>query len=153
MSTLVRKAEQRDKLTFAFMVQQFTTESPYDLKINPDKLLSNFENAVDNPDVNIAFLEKDGEAIGVIVSALAPSLFSDDVMVAELVWYVQKEHRDARKAFLLMNEQEAWAKDRGCTFVSMGSLVSDSPEEEKRIETLYEKKGYALKEKTFVKGL
>lgn len=150
MSTRVRKAEQADKLTFAFLADSFLRESKYPLKMNPDKLLANFDNVTSQEDgtVTIFLLEVDERVEGMLVAATSESLFSDDLLAVELAWYVSPEHRDGRKAYRLMKEYEDWAKEKGCTFITMMDIHGLAS-----LEDLYSRKGYNLTEKTYVRKI
>ena len=152
MSTQVRRATKDDKLTFAFLADTFLRESKYSLKMNPDKLLTNFDNVVsqdpEESSVSIFLLEVDGRVEGMLVGATSESLFSDDTLAVEIAWYVSPDHRDGRKAYKLMNEYEKWAKEKGCTFVTMMDIHGLAS-----LEELYNRKGYSLTEKTYVKEI
>lgn len=148
MVTKVRKATAEDKLTFAFLADAFLKESGYGLTMNPDKLLANFDFSLTSSDIEIFLLDVDGTVVGMLVGAISQPLFSDDSMATELAWYISPDKRGGREAFQLIKTYEEWAKEQGCSFVTMVDIDSLNS-----LEKVYTKKGYKLTEKTYVKEI
>jgi len=146
--TQVRKARSSDSLDFALLAKAFLKESKFPFNLDVAKLLENFELAIENPDFCLFLLEDGGDLVGMLVGGIASPLFSKDRVATELAWFVEPEHRDGRAAYKLLASYEKWAKDSGCSFVTMVDI--DTLES---LEPLYTRKGYTLTEKTYVKEI
>lgn len=68
---------------------------------------------------------------------------------AEMMFWVEEEHRGSTVAARLMKEAEAIAVHEGATFVVMAALET-SPE---RIDEFYNRMGYKRSERAFIKGV
>lgn len=144
----IRKATEGDKLDFAFLAKKFLKESKYPFKLNLDKLLESYSQAIVHEDFVILLLEKDSEIVGMLVGGISTPLFSDQRVATELAWYVDPDHRNSKDSVKLLKEYEEWALESGCSFVSMVDIDTLND-----LSDLYERKGYTLTEKTYVKEI
>lgn len=143
----VRVAEEEDKLDFALLAKSFLKESKYPFKLDLNKLLENYSEALKASHFCLFLLESDDEEIvGMIVGGISEPLFSSDSVATELAWFVMEDYRDSIGAMKLLKEYEKWAVESGCTFITMVDI--DTLES---LDSLYTRKGYTLTEKTYVK--
>lgn len=90
--------------------------------------------------------EKDGEFAGMFLWYMHEHMFNNNIKIAnELVWWVVEKHRNSRVGMLLFKEYERQALLMGCHILTMSKL-DVSPYK----DSFLEKKGYKLKEKSFV---
>lgn len=94
----------------------------------------------------------DGEynICGALGAVVGPGMFSPITMAVEGFWYVLPEHRDGKHGLQLLSWFEGWAKRKGAGYAAMIHLMKLQPE---RLGDLYERRGYALVEKHYVKAL
>ena len=104
--------------------------------VYPDDIRAYYESLNQNPMI-FTVVER---GKGFIVGFVAPS-FLEPTMIqcSELAWYVEPEHRGTSVAIKLMTRYEAYAKDKGCNYITMVCLESLSPES---VGKIYHKLGY-----------
>jgi GNAT superfamily N-acetyltransferase len=91
-----------------------------------------------------------GEAVGLIAGQISESIFNDDKIASELIWWVDEKHRNSRIGLELFNAFEYWAKRSGCKHIQMVHLQTDKAD---RIHRLYSKRGYRVAESAYLKEL
>lgn len=84
--------------------------------------------------------------LGMIAAMVNPFLFGVKLVAAEVGWWVEPEHRRSKIGQELLWAFEQWGKQSGCTLATMTSLDDD-------IGKFYEKNGYRLYERTYIKEL
>ena len=96
----------------------------------------------------VAFVaEKDGKVIGSIGGNILSSLFwPEDIMLHELFWWVNEEHRGSSAALRLMKKFIEYGKGREDVNQIIMSMETISP----LSDDAYLKRGFELKEKAFV---
>ena len=145
---MIRKATPADRMDFSFLANQFIKESKYPFRVDWDLLLSNYELALNNQEFLVLLLVEDSRPVGMLVGGVSSPLFSKDRVATELAWFVEKDFRKSKGSLSLLSKYEAWAKERGCSFVTMVDIDTLSD-----LSSLYTRKGYILTEKTYVKEL
>ena len=106
-----------------------------------DNLYKDKENSI------IILCVKEGNVIGFIIGVTCPLAFSTDKVVTELAWWVEPEHRLSRAAFKLIDAYEYWANNVAkAKLVCMNSLNTMES-----VDKIYQKRGYTLFEKSWVK--
>ncbi len=84
---------------------------------------------------------------GMIVGVITPFLYGPYLVATELGWYVHPDHRKTELGSNLLGAFEYWAKEKGgASMVVMGSLND-------KLDNFYEKKGYTLNERAYMKVL
>lgn len=84
---------------------------------------------------------------GFLAGMSSPFALGPHLLASEIAWWVEPEYRKAGVGKLLMEAFEYWAKEKaGCTMVSM-AVLGDDPGD------FYEKSGYKLYEKAYLKVL
>lgn len=72
--------------------------------------------------------EKEGHLIGMLCAHIDAATFTPAVVAAELVWWMEPEHRGGMGAVRLVKEGENHAREKGATVFNM-CVLSTSPEE------------------------
>lgn len=72
--------------------------------------------------------EKDGELIGMLCAHIDAATFTPAVVAAELVWWMEPEHRGSMAAVRMVKAGEEHARAKGATVFNM-CVLSTSPEE------------------------
>ena len=92
-----------------------------------------------------------GEIVGTTAGVLFPLWCNKEHITGqEMFWYVDPAHRRTRAGGLLFKALEEWAKGAGARSFSMSSIAS---KHQKRVNQVYEKRGYTAMETTFIKEL
>lgn len=90
--------------------------------------------------------EDEGKVVGLLGFIVANHHFSGQRYAAELMWYVEEEHRKGGIALKLMWEAEKQAKEMGAE-----DFVFTAPNED--VASLYKRFGYSKMEVAFRKAL
>ena len=135
------------------MCLEFLEESPYrafprDLhKI--EALIGSFLKGDLDRTCIVAFFKD--RPIGMIAGVLTESIFSEDKVASEMVWWIDPNHRrKSRAAFELLSAFEHWAKLKKASFVQMQCLVGLS---EETVGHIYQRLGYNSTEIAYIKEL
>ena len=77
---------------------------------------------------------------------VSPSLYSKDRVALEILWWVEPDARKTGLGKELLEAFEYWAKNIAqCSIIAVSSLDDES------LDKFYNKKGYKLTEKTYMK--
>lgn len=82
--------------------------------------------------------------VGFLAGLATPSLFGDIRQATEMAWWVEPSERGKEAGGELLKAFEFWAKKVGCKLVTMISLND-------KVGKYYEKNGYKLYERAYVK--
>lgn len=139
---MVREMEESDVPMVLDIGRRFHAFSPWsDLPYSDDVLVSTLARMSASPDAVVLT-----NGTGVLGGVVCPVYFGDGLIAQELFWFADKNGRELLDAF------EAWAKDKGAAGVLMISLAVDE-KTDGRMERLYGRRGYGLRERNFYKGL
>lgn len=100
----------------------------------------------------VVFLAVDieGNPVGICAGLWLPTPWDNSKITAtELWWFVDPAARNAGIGGALMDALESWARDVGAWRLSMMLIEGISP----GVEKMYESRGFAPRERTFVKEL
>jgi GNAT superfamily N-acetyltransferase len=142
----VRTAVESDVHEFAVLVKRFVKEAKYVITMDMDLVVKNFHEGLKNPEICWIVLEEDDEVVGFLAGATNSPLFSRDKIGVELGWYVHPEHRDGHSAIKLMVSFEQWCKKQRCKYITMCDIHTLQD-----LQPLYERRGYVLTEKSYMK--
>jgi len=142
----VRPATPDDAHEFTVLVKKFVREANYPFKVDMKLTYDNALLILENPDFFLHVVEDEEELVGFLVGALNKTLFSTEVIATELGWYLKPEYRDGRTALKLLKNYEEWAKEQGADFVTMVDI--DTVQD---LSALYQRRGYELTEKSYVR--
>lgn len=85
--------------------------------------------------------------VGFLAGQASPFAFGPHFIASEIAWWVNEDKRKSGAGIELMDAFEYWAKNvAGCTVISLTSL-------DPKVGKIYEKKGYRLYERAYMKEL
>jgi len=85
--------------------------------------------------------------VGFLAGMASPFLFGPHLIASEIAWWIEQEKRNSGIGKELVEAFEYWAKNvAGCTMITLTSLDDN-------VGKFYEKKGYALYERAYMKEL
>lgn len=125
------------------LVWGFIKQTPHIYKLSTEEGVDQFlRSMLEAPkDQQVIILTEGGMIAGVSV----PSPFGPYLIATELGWYLKEEYRGKGTGQELLEAFEYWAKNvAGCQAIQMSSL-------DENIGKYYEKKGYKLVEKAYIK--
>ncbi len=94
---------------------------------------------------------EDDRIVGATGALLYPSWFNrQHVVGSEVLWYVLPDHRRSKAGKLLFNALEEWGQEKGAHSFSMASAAGPH---QKRVNQIYESRGYKALETSFIKEL
>lgn len=83
---------------------------------------------------------------GFLAGTITPFVYGFNYCATELAWWIEEDKRGNGIGKELIEAFEQWAKEKGCSMVTMVS-IDDS------VGKFYESTGYRLKERVYVKDL
>lgn len=144
----IRRARQEDVYDFVVLVNRFAREAYTEFPVDKELTRANFMQGITDPNFFFLVAEERGEVVGLLVGCANAPLFSKTRTAVELGFYMHPDYRDARSALKMMNEFEKWAKSQGCKSCTMVDIHTFND-----LQPFYERKGYTLKEKSYIKVL
>lgn len=87
--------------------------------------------------------------VGMLAGLRHEFLFSRDQIAQEMMWWVDKEHRN-RHSLKLVEAFEVWAEKIGCKHIHMSSVQGPYMS---RLSRIFLRKGYDLHEQAYVKSV
>lgn len=129
-----------------FSMSEFANLTEYDVA-SMHGTLTGF---IQHPElIGLFVIEREGRVVGAAAMVNTPLFFNHGVTSAhEFFWYVAEEARGGFDAIRLLSRCEAWAKEQGCSLVSMTALACNAG-----VGELYERRGYTPQETNFIKRL
>ncbi len=142
----IRVATVGDLPALVALGQRFREESVYADRLaeNPDQMVTLGTKLLSEPHSTIFALERQQQIVGMIGLTIFPHPISGVITAAEVIFWVNPDHRGHGLA--LLRRAEAWARAKGATTLQ---LVAPTRE----VETLYQRLGYAVWEVAYVKEL
>ena len=139
---MIRIATREDEELIYNHAMKFVETTPYKDHIS-ERNIRNMIELFTQSDDKIILLYGD---VGMIVGMAAPFIFGGGYIATELAWWVDPEERKNGVGSELLSAFEYWANKIGCKMVSMSSL-------DDQVGKFYEKNGYVLQERAYVKVL
>jgi hypothetical protein len=85
--------------------------------------------------------------VGFLAGQVSPFVFGPHLLASEIAWWINEDKRKSGEGAELLEAFEYWAKNvAGCTMITLTSL-------DPRVGKIYEKKGYKLYERAYMKEL
>lgn len=127
------------------MAMKFMSLTGY-TKYSDEQTISNLiETIVTGPQNTMIILLIPG--VGFLAGQASPFVFGRGSIASEIAWWINEEKRNSGIGAELVEAFEYWAKNvAGCTIITLTSL-DDS------VGKFYEKKGYTLYERAYMKEL
>ncbi len=145
----IRHATRQDVRLIMRMAREFFAAAALgDFTLDEDRILPTILHLIDKDEGLVLVCEHDGVAVGGLMAIISQPLFIVEKQATEIAWWIDPDKRGARIALDLLGRFEAWAKANGCRSVVMHSMLHLKPE---ALERAYVRRGYALREKAFLK--
>ena len=147
----VRLATTNDLDRLASMGTRFLSRTRYSrfTTIDHDQARQAFATLIECGRVWVA--EIDGVVHGFLAAILHPLWFSPGSRVAlETAWWMDETHRGRPEGVRMLFEFEQWAREEGAKVCCMSDIVIEG---DSAAERILGRLGYAVSERTFVKGL
>lgn len=141
---MIRKATKEDIDVLVEMGIKFAEASPYKDYYTKDKIKAIAEISAKDWVGFVAFIDEDKR--GMLVGYDSEFLLGKVRVATEIAWWVNPEDRKTSVGKELLQAFEDWAKDRGCITITMISI-------DDTLGSYYEKRGYKLTERTYMKEL
>ena len=145
MPTL-KQATIEDNDNVLAMVKEYAYTSPYKDKVNKEALELLVKEFLVEKDKVVFYVVQDNLPIGFLAGAAVPFMLGLDTVATEFAWWVHPDFRLNGVGSLLIEAFENWAKEVGCSMISLSSMDEATGE-------VYIKRGYSLKEHTYLKVL
>ena len=145
MPTL-KQATIEDNENVLAMVKEYAYTSPYKDKVNKEALELLVKEFLVEKDKVVFYVVQDNLPIGFLAGAAVPFMLGLDTVATEFAWWVHPDFRLNGVGSLLIEAFENWAKEVGCSMISLSSMDEATGE-------VYIKRGYSLKEHTYLKVL
>ncbi len=144
---MIRDITPEDKYQILRLVEMFFKErlERVGTFYSPEHASTHFDMFIKQPGILALCAVDDGVIVGMIAGIASSIIFSKEVAMQEIVWYVQP---DKRKCGLrLLREFEQRSKERGLNNIMMVGMSKDP------IIDLYGRLGYHPMQETFIKWL
>lgn len=130
------------------MAMSFAQASPYkDLPMTREKIEELVLSLLRDKNKTIVVLYMHGDRpVGMIAGMSSEMMFSREIIASEVIWWVEPGFR-SRKTLALKEAYEYWAKRIGAKYIQMANL------DDQKIERYYERTGYKLTERAYLKVL
>jgi len=125
------------------LAMTFANHSPYSQFTKDYVIEGMVKSMLDKPITEAIVLIGDG---GLLVGHSTPFIYGDCKSAAELCWWVDEDKRKTGLGKELIEAFEYWAKQNGCKLITMVSL-------DESIDKYYEKRGYQLQERVYMKEI
>lgn len=144
---MIREITPEDKPQILSLIEMFFNErlNKSGADYSPEFANDHFDAFIQTPNILALCAEVDGEIAGLIAGIPSAILFSKEVAMQELVWYVKPEKRNC--GLRLLREFEKRTHALGIFQVMMVGMSGD------QILNLYPRFGYVEIQKTFMKRL
>lgn len=127
------------------MSKQFMSSTGYTEYSDEQNIRNLIESIVTGRQDQMIILLKPG--VGFIAGQATPFVFGPHYIASEIAWWINEEHRQTGAGTDLLEAFEYWAKNiAGCTMITLTSL-------DDKVGKFYEKKGYKLYERAYMKAL
>lgn len=127
------------------MSKQFMSKTGYAEYSDEQNIRNLIESIVTGRQDQMIILLKPG--VGFIAGQATPFVFGPHYIASEIAWWINEEKRNSGIGEELVEAFEYWAKNvAGCTIITLTSLDDG-------VGKFYEKKGYKLHERAYMKEL
>lgn len=126
------------------LAMKFAQASPYATYATEEDMRQLAKQIIEGPKENgIVLLYED---FGMIAGVARKFIYGYPYGATELAWWVDEDKRGTKAGVELLEAFEHWAKKVGCLYITMTSL-------DDQIGNYYEKKGYKLCERAYMKQI
>tara|TARA_R110000822_G_scaffold74370_3_gene178647 strand:- start:860 stop:1330 length:471 start_codon:yes stop_codon:yes gene_type:complete len=103
--------------------RQMQQESVYrHFNFSENKCAMLLHTCITNPDTHFARIAVTGadEIVGILLGEISEHYFGTDLIASDYLWYVAPAHRGSKAGLMLLNDFQAWAKERSAAEVYIG---------------------------------
>lgn len=141
---MIRVATEEDLPLILKLASNFIEAANYQHVTDPDKIKQVISDFLSSPKTEkIIILYED---FGVIAGSVAEMNLASSKIATESIWWVEPEKRTKEVGTSLLKAFEYWAKQVGAKYVSMACL-------DEQVGKVYEKLGYTLTERVYLKEI
>lgn len=146
---MIRHATNEDIFDILILAKQFCKEAPDTYVFNKDKVETWIKAGIENDHMCMLVYEDDtGDIQGGILGVVSEMFMSGESLATEFAWFMSKEHRGGTGAIRLVKAFEEWAKENNAKYIVMADLVGLQD-----LSKLYERRGFELAERSFIKEI
>ena len=145
MSISIRFIEASEMRRVTEFMKAFEQASQH-VKVDIDHATAVYERMIDKGSMTVLVMEEDRDLIGSMAFLISPDLHDGKLTAVETYWFMHPDHRG--NGMKLFDAFEKIAIGLGCKKLAMIHMMDSYPEV---LERLYERKGYTLIEKHYVK--
>lgn len=146
----IRLATNQDVPRIKELCTRFYENSPYkEIPMEVEKQGELITHLMSSDDGLILCLWKNDQIIGILAATVTEILFSYAKIAAEIVWWIEPEHRGSKDSISLVSAFEHWAEE-----VVRADIIQMVALEDENVETVsrfYKRKGYTPVERGFIK--
>ena len=149
--SIIRKATIDDLDQIVEMANRFIAFAPHLslIKHSADDIVNTVKSVLESGIIFV--IDVDGKAVGVLAAMMTSVWYSPSTkLAAEIMWWVNEEHRGTIASIKLLRTYEKWALDNGANLIAMSDLVIEGQEP---VGTTLNRLGYEMSERTYIKGV
>lgn len=105
---------------------------------------------IERETINCWLAEDEGEAVGFFVGRCSPTLMSKEPVANHDYWFIRKDYRKSRAAYVLFKAFEEWARLRGAVKI-IGNVALDDLRLARDVMQMFPRLGYSEAGGYFVK--
>lgn len=149
---MLKLLEEQDIPFVVQLGRHFFDASPYSSLNFSEQATEDFlRSCLARPEERICILSVEDEVVvGALVGSTSKLPFSDDLVAAEIAWWVEPDHRKGSHGLRMKQAYEYWATKMGAKKISMALL---SGEYEDKLNRYYQSTGYTKAETAYVRDV
>lgn len=150
MSYTIRDANHSDTLDLILTVKQFCKEIPHKAwsKVNTTKINELITSLIDTPAGFVKVVTYDDEIVGCLIAIATELPINDFIVSQELMFWLDKDHRNGKTSPKLIDAYSEWAENIGCNFARLSSIDELLGG---KAGVLFKRKGFAATETAYIK--
>ena len=150
MSYTIRDANHSDTLDIILAVKQFCKEIPHKAwsKVNTTKINQLVSQLIDIEGGFVKLVIHEDEIVGCLIAVATELPINDFIVSQELMFWLDKDHRNGKTSPKLIDAYVEWAKNVGCNFVRLSSIDEILGG---RAGVLFKRKGFVATETAYIK--
>lgn len=150
MSYTIRDANHSDTLDLILSVKQFCKEIPHKAwsKVNTTKISELITSLIDIPAGFVKVVVHDDEIVGCLIAVATELPINDFIVSQELMFWLDKNHRNGKTSPKLIDAYVEWAENVGCNFVRLSSIDEILGG---KAGVLFKRKGFVATETAYIK--
>lgn len=148
---IIRPLVKSDRLQMLSISKEFFNITCADLgyHFNEDKANRLIDMALENK-IKCFVVEVNGEIVGLSALIIADSLFSDEKIAQEVLWYVKPSHRSGMTGIRLYKRLLQCARESEVDFLIMSTTRNI---DEYRVSAFYKKDGFKYTDSNYLKRI